>query len=94
VRLTYILYDKVFVFGLFFCFVFVFGFVLFGGVWGLVGKEVFIARVVTDGKVTVPKRVRDLLDICEGDYVRLSLLEVIKKKESREDAGKRKAAGG
>jgi len=72
---------------------FVFGFVLVWGVRGLVGKEVFIARVVTDGKVTVPKRVRDLLDICEGDYVRLSVVEVIRKKESGEDAGREKAGG-
>jgi len=37
--------------------------------------------------------VRDLLDICEGDYVRLSLSEVIKKKGSGEDAGKGKVEG-
>ena len=46
---------------------------------GLVGVvlERFVARVMRDGKVTIPKRLRELLSVEEGDYVRLGLLEVI-----------------
>ena len=36
---------------------------------GLV-REVFVSRVVSDGRVTIPKRARDFLDIEVGDYVR------------------------
>jgi len=43
-------------------------------------EVVFVARVITGGKVTIPKRIRNLLHIEEGDYVRVSLLEVVKKK--------------
>ena len=42
--------------------------------------EEFVARVFQGGKVTIPKRVRELLDVGDGDYVRLSLVEVIKRK--------------
>ncbi|NIR87326.1 hypothetical protein GWO13_07065 [Candidatus Bathyarchaeota archaeon] len=42
--------------------------------------EEFVARVFGGGKVTVPKRVRELLGVEDGDYVRLSLVEVIKRK--------------
>jgi len=53
------------------CFLFVSVFV-FGLVGlSLVEREVFVARVVRDAKVTVPMRVRDLLDICDGDSMRL-----------------------
>jgi len=40
---------------------------------------VFVARVVAGGKVTIPRRLRDLSGIEDGDYVRLSLVEVIRK---------------
>ncbi|MCJ7431736.1 hypothetical protein MUO83_11085 [Candidatus Bathyarchaeota archaeon] len=40
-------------------------------------------RVFKGGKVTVPKRLRDIFDVGDGDYVRLALVEVLKK----EDAG-------
>ena len=57
------------------------------GVWGFVGglvvREWFVARVVRDGKVTIPSRIRNLLNIGEGDYVRLSLYEVIKPKDEK-----------
>jgi len=57
------------------------------GVWrfgvGLVVRELFVARVVRDGKVTIPSRIRNLLNIGEGDYVRLSLYEVIKPKDEK-----------
>jgi len=42
--------------------------------------EVFVARVFGGGKVTIPRRVRELLDVVDGDYVRLSLVEVVKRK--------------
>jgi bifunctional DNA-binding transcriptional regulator/antitoxin component of YhaV-PrlF toxin-antitoxin module len=42
--------------------------------------EEFVARVFSGGKVTIPKRVRELLDVVDGDYVRLSLIEVVKRK--------------
>ena len=42
--------------------------------------EQFVARVFQGGKVTVPKRLRELVGVKDGDYVRLSLVEVIKPK--------------
>lgn len=39
-----------------------------------------MARGFGGGKVTIPKRVRELLDVGDGDYVRLSLVEVVKRK--------------
>jgi len=45
--------------------------------------EQFVARVFQDGKVTVPKRLRELLDIKNGDYVRLNVVEVIKLKSEK-----------
>ena len=41
--------------------------------------EAFVARVFTGGKVTLPRRVRDLYGVGDGDYVRLCLVEVVKK---------------
>ncbi|MDH5483217.1 MAG: hypothetical protein OEY22_10150 [Candidatus Bathyarchaeota archaeon] len=38
-----------------------------------------MARVFKGGKVTVPKRLRDLFGVEDGDYVRLVLVEVMKK---------------
>jgi AbrB family looped-hinge helix DNA binding protein len=49
--------------------------------------EVFVTRLVADGRVTIPKRVRDFLNIEVGDYVRVSVTEVIKKTK-RADKGK------
>lgn len=40
-----------------------------------------MARVFAEGKVTIPLRIRDLLKIEDGDYVRLSIIEVVKKTE-------------
>ncbi len=37
----------------------------------------FIRRVYEDGKITIPKEVRELLDIQHGDYVRV-VVEVLK----------------
>ena len=41
--------------------------------------EEFVARVFQGGKVTVPKRLRELFDVEDGDYVRLVLVEVMKR---------------
>jgi len=41
-----------------------------------------VVRVFKCGKVTVPKRLRDLFDVEDGDYVRLALVEVLKKSGS------------
>jgi len=41
--------------------------------------EEFVARVFAGGKVTVPRRLRELLDVKDGDYVRLALVEVLKR---------------
>ena len=39
-----------------------------------------MVRVFQSGKVTIPKRVRELLGVEDGDYVRLGVVEVIKLK--------------
>lgn len=52
-------------------------------------EEVFVAKVIADGKVTIPLRVRDLLGIRDGDYARVSLVEVIKKTEKTETRRRR-----
>jgi len=38
----------------------------------------FVARVFSGGKVTVPKRLRELLAVEDGNYVRLAVVEVMK----------------
>ena len=40
-----------------------------------------MARVFQGGKVTIPKRIRELLSVEDGDYVRLGVVEVIKRKD-------------
>jgi len=40
-----------------------------------------VVRVFKGGKVTVPKRLRELFGVEDGDYVRLALLEVLKKSD-------------
>ncbi len=40
--------------------------------------EKFVARVFAGGKITVPLRLRQLLGVEDGDYVRLAVLEVVK----------------
>lgn len=46
-----------------------------------------MARVFQGGKVTIPKRLRELLNINDGDYVRLGLIEVIRLKGDVEGGG-------
>jgi bifunctional DNA-binding transcriptional regulator/antitoxin component of YhaV-PrlF toxin-antitoxin module len=52
--------------------------------------EVFVARVVAGGKVTIPLLVREVLKIEEGDYVRVSITEVIRKKQREGRKGGKK----
>jgi hypothetical protein len=46
--------------------------------------EVFVARVVAGGKVTIPLRVREVLQLEKGDYVRVTITEVIRKKKQQQ----------
>jgi bifunctional DNA-binding transcriptional regulator/antitoxin component of YhaV-PrlF toxin-antitoxin module len=39
-----------------------------------------VARVFQGGKVTIPKRLRELLEVGDGDYVRLGVVEVVRRK--------------
>jgi len=48
----------------------------------MVGLEEFIARVFQGGKVTIPKRLREVLGVEDGDYVRLALVEVVRSSRS------------
>jgi bifunctional DNA-binding transcriptional regulator/antitoxin component of YhaV-PrlF toxin-antitoxin module len=58
---------------------------------GLSGiDEVFVARVVAGGKVTIPLRVREVLQLEKGDYVRVTITEVIKKQPQRKARTKRR----
>jgi bifunctional DNA-binding transcriptional regulator/antitoxin component of YhaV-PrlF toxin-antitoxin module len=41
--------------------------------------EEFVARVFKDGKVMVPKRLRELFRVEDGFYARLALVEVLVK---------------
>lgn len=43
--------------------------------------EKFLVRVFNGGKVTVPKQLRERFDVEDGDYLRLVLVEVLKKAE-------------
>jgi bifunctional DNA-binding transcriptional regulator/antitoxin component of YhaV-PrlF toxin-antitoxin module len=45
---------------------------------GVVAEQ-FVARVFARGKVTVPLAVRNVLNLEDGDYVRVSITEVIKR---------------
>lgn len=54
-------------------------FVVFG--WLVSVVEEFIARVFKGGKVTIPKRLREICDVKDDDYVRLELTEVMKKED-------------
>jgi len=40
--------------------------------------EQFVCRVFQGGKVTIPKRLRELMGVEDGDYVRLGVVELVK----------------
>jgi AbrB family looped-hinge helix DNA binding protein len=40
----------------------------------------FVRRVHENGKITIPKELRDLQGIQEGDYVRVQIVEVVKRR--------------
>jgi hypothetical protein len=61
-----------------------YGFLVVGLCFVVVVLEEFVVRVFRDGKVTVPVHVRELCGVCDGDYVRLGLVEVIKRAEGGE----------
>ncbi len=48
---------------------------------GRFNVEEFVALVLAGGKVTVPKQLRARFDVSHGCYVRLALVEVLKKGE-------------
>ncbi len=41
--------------------------------------EEFVVRVFKDGRVTLPKQLRERFEVKENDYVRLMLVEVLQK---------------
>jgi len=47
-----------------------------------------MARVFGGGKVTIPELVREVLKIEEGDYVRVSISQVIKKQQKQQQKKK------
>ena len=47
----------------------------------VVVMEEFVVRVFKGGKVTVPKRLRELFGVEDEDYVKLALVEVLKKED-------------
>ena len=44
-------------------------------------EVIFVRKVVGDGKITIPKELRELYDIEVGDQVKVQILEVIKAKK-------------
>jgi len=43
--------------------------------------KVFLAKVLADGRITIPVEWRELLKIKEGDIVKMEILEVYEKKD-------------
>lgn len=52
--------------------------------WVICLGEEFVVRVFKNGKVTVPAHLRDFCGVLDGDYVRLRLIEVLKRNEAGE----------
>lgn len=46
----------------------------------------FIRRIYENGKVTIPKEIRELHGIRQGDYVRLEVVEVHHPDDEAEEA--------
>lgn len=49
-----------------------------------------MARVVLDGRVMVPQRVREVLRIERGDYIRVRITEVTERQGKKQDRKERK----
>ena len=49
-----------------------------------------VGRVSANGRVVIPKDIRDLLNIEDGDFVRITIKEVIKVPKSAKKARKSK----
>jgi len=47
---------------------------------------VFPAKVLADGRITIPVEWRELLNIKEGDIVKLEILDIVKPKRSSADS--------
>ena len=45
----------------------------------------FVRRVYENSKVTIPKEIRELHGIEEGDFVKLQVVEVIRAKPQKEE---------
>lgn len=43
--------------------------------------EKFVVQIVEGGRITIPKPVRDVMHLKQGDYVRVEVLEKVKKNE-------------
>lgn len=43
----------------------------------------FIGKVISEGRVTIPKEIRDLLGIHNGDFVELEVKDIKKSQEAR-----------
>jgi AbrB family looped-hinge helix DNA binding protein len=39
-------------------------------------QEIFIAQVISLGRITIPDKVRNVLDIKDGDYVRVTIEKI------------------
>ena len=44
-----------------------------------IGKTKFLAEVIAAGRITIPKTVRKILGIKEGDFVKVEIIEVIRR---------------
>jgi AbrB family looped-hinge helix DNA binding protein len=36
-------------------------------------KETFVGQLIADGRITIPDKIRELLRLKEGDYVRVTI---------------------
>lgn len=45
----------------------------------VVAMDEFVVRVFKGGKVTIPKRIKDVFSVRDWEYVRLALVELMKK---------------
>jgi AbrB family looped-hinge helix DNA binding protein len=47
-----------------------------------VSKDSFISRVIADGRITIPKNIRQKKNIKEGDFVEVQLIRKINTEEA------------